>query len=52
MTTATETTALDKLCVNAIRVLSMDARAEGQLGPSRHADGARPGRLRALHARS
>ena len=43
--------ALDELCVNTIRTLSMDARAEGELGAPGHADGARAAGLPPLHAR-
>ena len=49
--TATDTaTALDKLCIDTIRTLSMDAVQKANSGHPGHADGARAARLRALHA--
>ena len=50
MSVTTERAALDELCVNTIRTLSMDAVAEGELGPPGHADGARADGVPALHA--
>ena len=50
--TATDTsTALDKLAVDTIRTLSMDAVQKANSGSPGDADGAGAARLRALHAR-
>ena len=46
-----EQTDLDRLCIDTIRTLSMDAVQKANSGHPGHADGAGAARLRALHAR-
>jgi len=41
----------NQLCINTIRTLSMDAVQQGQVWPSRHADGARSTGLYPLESR-
>ena len=50
MPVATDRGALDELCVNTIRTLSMDAVQKANSGHPGNADGARAARVRALHA--
>ena len=47
---AQATSDIDRLAINTIRTLAMDAVQKAQLRPSRHADGAGAGRLHAVAA--